>query len=137
MFDDLDYKIKKIDDAGKQLLETPDFRILFDAPPRPSQIEDYKKYLYVYDSTKGLSIFDYYGALKNQVALKGLRDVQGFSKGIIARDSTGLVYYEPSTIEMTHQPLSIALISAIKIKIAGNKLFSMPKPGVVEVYQLP
>lgn len=137
VFDDLDYKIKKIDESGKQLLETPDFRILFDIPPRPDKIEDYNRFLFAYDSLRGLSIFDYYGALKNQVALIGLHDVQGFSKGIIARDSTGLVYYEPSTIETTHRLLPAQIVSAIKVKIVGNKLFSMPVQGVVEVYQLP
>ena len=136
-FDDLDYKIKKIDEGGKQLLETPDFRILFDAPPRPDKIEDFNRFLFAYDSTKGLSIFDYYGALKNQVALKKLKDVHGFSKGIIARDSTSLVYYEPSTIETTHQLLPVAISSALKIRIVGNKLFSMPVYGMIEVYQLP
>ncbi|MEO7310039.1 MAG: hypothetical protein ABIX01_06555 [Chitinophagaceae bacterium] len=137
VFDDLDYKIKKIDESGKQLLETTDFRVLFDAPPRPDKIEDFNKYLFAYDSTKGLFIFDYYGTLQNQVAFKNLKDVQGFSKGIIARDSTGLVYYEPSTIETKHQLLPAAILTAIKIKIVGNKLFSMPYRGIVEVYQLP
>ena len=136
-FDDLDFKIKKIDEAGKQLLETPDFRVLFDAPPRPDKIEDFNKYLFAYDSTKGLSIFDYFGTLKNQVAFKNLYDVQGFNKGIIARDSTGLVYYEPSTIETTHQVLPARILTAIKVKIVGNKLFSMPAKGTIEVYQLP
>ncbi|MES2775408.1 MAG: hypothetical protein V4722_14635 [Bacteroidota bacterium] len=136
-FDDLDYKIKKMDEAGKLLLETADFRVLFDAPPRPESIADYNRFLFAYDSTKGLCIFDYYGALKNQVALKGLKDVQGFNKGIIARDSTGLVYYEPSTIETTHQLLPAQILTAIKIKIVGNKLYSMPVHGIIEVYQLP
>jgi len=137
VFDDLDYKIKKIDESGKLLLETPDFRVLFDAPPRPDKIEDFNRFLFAYDSTKGLCIFDYYGALKNQLPFKNLKDVQGFNKGIIARDSTGLMYYEPSTIETTHQLLPPQILAAIKIRIVGNKLFSMPAIGIIEVYQLP
>jgi len=137
VFDDLEYKIKKLDEAGKPILETTDFRMLFDNPPRPNRIEDFNKYLYIYDSTKGLFIFDYFGALKNQVALKGLKDVQGFSKGIIARDATGLVYYEPATIVTTHQNLPVRIASAIKIRIVGNKLYSMPTTGIIEVYTLP
>lgn len=137
VFDEMDYKIKKIDESGKKLLETPDFRILYEAPPKPDKIEDFNRYLFAYDSIKGLSIFDYYGALKNQVALKVLKDVQGFNKGIIARDNSGLVYYEPSTIETTHQLLPVHILSALKVKIVGNKLFSMPAHGIIEVYQLP
>ena len=137
VFDEMDYKIKKIDESGKKLLETPDFRILYDAPPRPDKIEDFNRFLFAYDSTKGLSIFDYYGALKNQVAIKGLKDVQGFNKGIIARDNTGLVYYEPATIETVHKNLPAKILLALKIKIVGTKLFSMPAPGIIEVYQLP
>lgn len=137
LFDDQDYKIKKIDDGGKLLSESNDFRILFDDPPRPEKIEDYNRFLYLYDSVKGLSIFDYYGTLKNQVAFKNLKDVQGFSKGVIARDDKGLIYYEPASITTTQKPLPVNAVNAVKIKISGSKLFSMPAPGILEVYQLP
>lgn len=136
LFDELSQKIKKIDDNGKVLMETADFRILFDAPPKPNKIEDFNKYLFLYDSTKGLTIFDYYGTLKNQVVLKGLKDVQGFMKGIIARDDTALVYYEPSTITTTTRKLPANILKAQKIHISGSSLFSMPENGKIEVYQL-
>src|ERR1700709_560924 len=86
LFDELDNKVKKIDDTGKELLESGDFRILFDAPPHPTKLEDYHKYLFAYDSSKGLLIMDYYGSFKNLVALKGLRNVHGIDKGIVATD---------------------------------------------------
>lgn len=137
LFDELDYTIKKMDESGKQLMESSDFRMLFEAPPKPERLEDFNTYLFAYDSSKGLCIFDYYGTLKNQVALRGLRDVQGFSKGIVARTASSLLYYQPSAIETTAQTLPDRIAKSIKVRISGQQLFALVAKGLIEVYRLP
>lgn len=136
LFDEMENKIKKIDDTGKELLESSDFRILFDAPPHPNKLEDYHKYLFAYDSSKGLLVMDYYGSYKNLVALKGLRNVQGIDKGIVAVDSTGLIYFEPNTIETKHQSLPNEILKSKKILINGELLYALFYDGTIGVYQI-
>jgi hypothetical protein len=136
VFDELEFKLKKIDENGKQLLETPDLRILLTNPQKPDHIEDYNKYLYLYDSAKGLSIFDYYGAFKNQIALTKLTDVHGYKNGIIARDTSGLVYYQTGAITTTPIYLPPHILKAKKVKIVGNKLFVLGQNELLEVYQI-
>lgn len=136
LFDELDNKIKKIDDNGKRLLESADFRVLFDAPPHPTKLEDYHKYLFAYDSSKGLLVMDYYGSYKNLVALKGLKNVHGIDKGIVATDSTGLVYFEPSNIEIKHQTLPPEILNSKHIMINGELLYALGYDGIIRIYKI-
>ena len=88
VFDEQDAKLKKIGEDGKLLTETVDFRLLFDSIPSPAQIFDQDRYVYLYDSSKGMYIFDYYGSLKNNLHYTGLKNVQVIGKTILGiRDS--------------------------------------------------
>lgn len=136
VFDELENKIKKIDDNGKLLLESPDFRVVFDAPPRPSKMEDYNKYVYAYDSSKGLLVMDYFGAYKNLLAFKGWQNVHGISKGIAATDSTGLIYYQPGSINTEHYDLPENILQSKKIRISGTKLYALQTDGRLHIYHL-
>ena len=137
VFDELDYKVKKLDDNGRILLESPDFRITFDDPPHPGKLEDYNKFLYAYDSSKGLLVMDYFGAYRNLVAYKGWQNVHGISRGIVATDATGLVYYVPGNPEVQHQRLPATILQAKKIRIFNNRLYALLAGGILRIWQLP
>ncbi len=57
LYDELDNKLKKIDEEGKLLLETPDFRQLFDVAPKPQKIFDQDGFIYLYDTARGFFVF--------------------------------------------------------------------------------
>jgi hypothetical protein len=136
VYDELESKIKKLDDNGTVLLESPDFRIVFDDPPRLDKLEDYNKYVYGYDSSKGLLVMDYFGAYRNLVAFKGWKNVHGISKGIVATDATGLVYYQPGNINTQHLSLPAAILQSKKIRINGSLLYALQNDGRLHIYQL-
>ena len=69
VYDELEGKLKKIDEDGKLLQETPDFRLLLGQAPTPVKIFDENKYVYLYDSLKGVYVFDYFGSLKNNIMI--------------------------------------------------------------------
>src|SRR5690606_8719643 len=52
LYDEVNNRLKKIDEDGKLLLETPDFRQLFDEAPSPQYIFDKDQFVYLYDSTR-------------------------------------------------------------------------------------
>ena len=136
LFDELENKIKKIDENGNLLLESPDFRVLFDAPPRPAFLEDYNRFLYAYDSIRGLLVMDYFGANKNLLAFKGWKNFHGMQSGIVATDSTGIIYYEPGTLNTEHYLLPALLLKAIKIRVSGSKLYALLQDKRLHIYQL-
>jgi hypothetical protein len=110
--------------------------VVFDAPPRPAKMEDYNKYVYAYDSSKGLLVMDYFGAYKNIVPFKGWQNVHGMSKGIVATDNSGIIYYEPGNFNTVHYNLPAYILKSKKIRISGTKLYSLPANGRLHIYQL-
>ena len=69
VYDELENKLKKVDDDGKILQETSDFRLLFGQTPLPQKIFDHDQYVYLYDSAQAVFVFDYYGTLKNKILI--------------------------------------------------------------------
>ncbi len=137
LFDELDSKIKKVDEAGKLLLESPDFRVLFNEPLQPYKLEDFNKYLYAYDPNIGLLVMDYFGAYRNMIPFTGWKNLHGISKGIVATDDAGLLYYQPGQLELKKLPLPEAFLDAIKIRVYNQFLYVLGKNGRFRIYKLP
>jgi hypothetical protein len=137
LFDELDNKIKKINEAGELLLESADFRILFDDPPHPFKMEDFNKQLYAYDSTRGLVVLDYFGAYKQVFSYKGWRSIQGFEKGLLAADEQSLIYLPPDGINTTSVKLPESLLPYKKIRVQLRLCYVLGIDGVLRIYKLP
>lgn len=138
LFDELESKLKKIDDYGKTLLETADFRLVFDAVPQPEVIYDRDGQLYLYDRNKGLLVFDYYGAQKNNYQLKGINNLQVIDKNTITgRDSSRIVLYKPLTLQLLNFRLSENLERFSRVRFDGNKVYALTNGGNVETYLTP
>lgn len=130
IFDELDAKIKKLDDNGNVLLESADFRVLFSEEFNPSSIIDNDGLLYLYDVKNGWLIFDYYGAFKQRVQLKGWKDVQVENKNLLGHDGTYLYISYPAALSIQQIKTNINLASALKIQKKGNKFFVLTKEGL-------
>src|SRR5207302_8233347 len=71
LFDEYENKLKKLDEQGTLLLETPDFRTLFPDAIRPQQVIDQNGMVYLYDPKVGVYLFDHYGAFKKKLPITG------------------------------------------------------------------
>ena len=100
VYDELENKLKKIDEDGKVLLETPDFRLLFGEAPSPQKIFDEDKYVYLYDSSKAVFVFDYFGTLKNNILIAGWQNFKVAGKYIFGSDNNKLYRYDISTFRL-------------------------------------
>lgn len=137
VYDELDSRVKKIDESGKMLLESPDFRVVFEVPPQPVKLEDFNKYLYAYDPQLGLLVMDYFGAYRNLVALLGLKNMHGMQQGIAATNNEGLIYYKPGTLDTKTLPLPPGIIQAKKIRVHQTQLFVLQNDGTLQIFKLP
>ena len=135
VFDELDNKIKKLDDKGNVLLESADFRVSFAEPFNPSTIIDNEGLLYLYDLKKGWLIFDYYGALKQKIQLPGWKNVQVENKNLLGNNDTYLFVSYPAALNIEKIKLNINITSTIKIQKRGNKFFVLTKEGL-SIYTL-
>ena len=137
LFDELDSKIKKVDDNGNVLLESTDFRQIFDSVPLPLVMYDRDGLLYLYDPKKGLLVFDYYGGMKNNYQLLHLSDLQVIDKNTItARNSKDILLYKPATIQLFHFKAFGQQDNFIKINFNGRKIYCLTKKGELEIYRV-
>ncbi len=134
-FDELDNKIKKIDDNGNILLESADFRILFSEQFDPEKIIDNNGLLYLYDIKNGWLVFDYYGAFKQRIQVKGWLDVQVTDKVVQGHDNTFLYFANPKALDIQQVKTSIDLSQVIKMQQVNNKFFVLTKDGL-SIYTL-
>jgi hypothetical protein len=135
LYDEVNSKLIKIDDQGKTLLETPDFRQLFGDAPSPQSIFDRDGYVYMYDSIKGVYVFDYYGALKNKIPIIGWKDFKVAGKYIYGITNDTLQRYQINTFRMDNQKLSSPVWPAFSLGFTPTRLYALKKDAV-EIYSL-
>jgi len=135
LFDEQDNKLKKIDDNGNVLLETVDFRLLFDAPPTPQQIVDRDGFVYLYDAEKGIYLFDYYGSFKSKMAVLNWNNFTVIEKNIYGFDSINLYKYAPPLPDIITYKLPQDLQNSQSIKINNHRIYSL-KDQQLQVYSL-
>lgn len=130
IFDEGDAKIKKIDDNGEVLLESSDFRNIFDTIPSPTQIIDRDGFVYLYDSTKGFYTFDYYGALKGRLPFLNWHNTEVVANTMYGFNDTSLFQYKQGSLNLKEFNLPLSFANAIQIKAGNNKVYVLQKDGL-------
>lgn len=135
VYDELENKLKKIDEDGKLLFETSDFRQLFDQPPVPMSIFDQDGLVYLYDTLRGVFVFDYYGALKNRMPLIGWKNFKVAGKYLFGVRSDSLYRYQPSLFNQHDIYLPPNFRNAFAINFTASRAYALRKEGL-EIYFL-
>ena len=135
LFDEQENKLKKIDDAGKVLMETIDFRLLFDSVPSPVQIEDRDGFVYLYDPKKGFYIFDYYGSFKNKLTFLNWKNIAVIGKSIYGFDDNYFYSYNLGSLTLKQHPLPATFKNYTTIKVGINKIYVL-KNNILEIYSV-
>ena len=135
VYDEGEAKLKKVGDDGTILDQTGDLRLQLDEAPSPTSMEDNNRLVYLYDSTKGLLIFDYFGSLKNKIAFLGWQDFQLVGKFMVGRKGTLLERYQLSTLLLEERRLPEILKDAVKVRIAIDRLYCL-RNGRLYIYSL-
>jgi hypothetical protein len=123
VFDSRENKLKKIDDAGNVLMETADFRQLFDSVPSPSQIIDRDGFVYLYDPQKGFYIFDYYGGYKNRLRFLNWKEADIINKNIYGWNDDYFYKYSVGGLNLQQIPLPADFKNYSSLKMANSRLY--------------
>jgi hypothetical protein len=135
LYDETDNKLKKIDDEGKTLLETADFRLLFDNAPHVKNIYDQDGFVYLYDPLQSVFVFDYYGALRNKILISGWDDFKVAGKYIFGINNDTLHRYEINSFRVDEEKLPGILNNASKVNFTSARLYAL-KSDLLEIYTL-
>jgi hypothetical protein len=135
VYDEMENKLKKIDEDGKLLQETPDFRLIFNQSPSPSKIFDENKYVYLYDSTKGINVFDYYGALKNNILITRWQNLKVTGKYIFGSKADTLYRYEISNFVYEDWKMPEQIFRSRAFNFSSARLYAL-KENSIEIYSI-
>jgi hypothetical protein len=135
LFDEQDFKLKKIDDDGKLLLETTDMRLLMDSVPQPSQIIDRDNFVYLYDELRGFYVFDYYGTYRNNLPFLHWEHAAVSGSKLYGFVNHRLLSYELKSLTLKEYILPSFFGDYTDIKTMNGKVYLLKKDGV-EIYSV-
>lgn len=98
-YDNVDFKLKKIDETGKVFRESQPLNVVLEKAPNPHFMVEKDNQLYMNDSTMGILVFDFFGSYGKTLPLKGLRKFQVLQGQIIYGEGNNLKSYNPATFE--------------------------------------
>jgi hypothetical protein len=133
VYDELENKLKKLDEDGKLILETPDFRQLFGQAPMPQRIYDEDQYVYLYDSAQAVFVFDYYGALKNKILITGWQNFKVAGKYIFGSKENTLYRYNIRTFQVDEWKMPEELYKSRAFNFTGSRLYAL-KNDSIDIY---
>ena len=133
LYDEVENKLKKIDEDGKLLWETPDFRQLFGDVLMPQKIFDQDQYVYLYDSARAVFVFDYYGALKNKIPISGWQNFKVAGKYIFGSKNNKLFRYNTRTLKVDEWKMPDELYQSQAFNFSATRLYALKKDSI-EIY---
>lgn len=113
-YDNIDFKLKKIDETGKIFRESQPLNVVLEQTPNPNFMTERDNMLYMNDPNLGILVFDMFGSYSKTISLKGLSKFQLLHGQIVYFDSAQLNAYNPATFELK----SFALPDTAEVSMA-------------------
>ncbi len=136
LYDQQENKLKKIDDAGKILMETVDLRRLLDPVPSPVQMKDHDGFVYLYDPEKGLYVFDYYGSFQNKLTFLNWKYFTVAGNNLYGFDSNFFYSYELKSLSLKKYTLPLRFKEYTDLKVGNTRLYLL-KNNNLQIFSLP
>lgn len=135
VFDELESKLKKLDEDGKLLQETPDFRLLLGKSISPVRIFDENMFVYLYDPVNGIYVFDYFGALKNNILIQHWQNLKVTGKYIYGSKEDTLYRYEISTFRYDEWKMPAEIAGSKAFNFTATRLYAL-KDDSIRIYSI-
>ena len=133
VFDEFDSKLKRIDEQGNLLSETPDLRIAINQSISPQRIINDNKTVYLADTANGIFVFDNYGTFRRKVALTKWQSLEVFQNQIISIQNGFISIYDPATFLERKQKLP-SFIPYLSAFTHANRFVLLGKDSV-QIYR--
>lgn len=127
VYDEFESKLKKIDESGKLEQETTDFRLLLGQALAPVKIFDENRYVYLYDTSRGVYVFDYFGALKNAILIQHWQNFKVAGKYIFGSRADTLYRYEISSFRVDEWKMPAAILGSNAFNFSAARLYALKK----------
>ncbi len=135
IYDEQNFKIKKLDDKGLLLLEFADLRTLFDIAPSAEKLIDEDNHLYLIDKEQGVFIFDYYGAFNRLIPINNLSDITIEKNYLVGFRDTIMEVVQLKNLTSKKYALPVLNEKIKSLKFINNKLYILTQTGL-NIYRL-
>jgi hypothetical protein len=141
VYDEMENKLKKIDENGKLVQETADFRLMLGQAISPAKIFDENKYVYLYDSLKGVYVFDYFGALKNGILIQHWQNLKVAGNYIFGSKADTLYRYDIRSFRVDEWKKPSEIIHADAFNFSSARLYALKREcegpeGCIFIYSI-
>ncbi len=133
VYDDLENKLKKVDENGKLETETVDLRQVLGQSISPLKIFDENRFVYVYDPQKAMYVFDYYGTMKNGILISGWSNLKVAGRYIYGSKGDSLYRYEIKTFLYDQWKLPSEISGIRSFNFTSDKLYALKKDELESV----
>ncbi|MBK7097100.1 MAG: hypothetical protein IPH58_00380 [Sphingobacteriales bacterium] len=130
IFDETDNNLKKIDENGNTILQTADFRQLFDLAPSPERIFDYNQYVYLYDSISGIFVFDYYGTFKTKIPITLWQNIGITNQYFYGTKHDGYYKYDFKSAQYSHITVPRSVTQSRRFFYGNKYLYVLNDSGL-------
>ncbi|MFN8289184.1 MAG: hypothetical protein U0U70_02885 [Chitinophagaceae bacterium] len=125
VYDEAEAKLKKLDESGKLLLETPDFRLLTGQAALPVKIFDENRYVYLYDPEKEIFVFDYFGAFKNGILISHWQNLKVAGKYIFGTKADSIYRYDINSTRYDEWPLPFPVQKSRSFNFTFSRVYAL------------
>ncbi|TCZ71016.1 hypothetical protein [Flaviaesturariibacter aridisoli] len=135
IFDAVEAKLRKLDESGRLLMETPDFRQLFSFDFVPEKIVDGDKAVYLFDPRAGVLVFDYYGTYQRRYPVESWALLGVLDRQLIGVQGGSLVLLNTGTLLQRQYQFPSSFGGFQRYLVGKSKLFALGKDSV-NVYRV-
>ena len=130
LYDEVFFKIKKINRSGEVLRESENLTTQFGLQIQPNFILERENILYVNDPIVGIVVFDIYGQYIKTIDLKNLTSFQIIDEKLIYQEEDELKSFHLQSLATQIIDLPQVISDEFKVEIRKSKLFVMKKNKV-------
>lgn len=134
IYDDAAFKLKKIDQNGKVLLESDDLSLLLNQAPRPIQVKARENWVYLNDPELGILVFDNFGQYHKLLPFKDVAYFQIIGSQLIYAQREAFYNFNLQSLLTTNILLPTQAQNSQLISFQKDHLYIL-KDSVIKVYQ--
>lgn len=115
LYDEMNAELIKVDEAGNKMTSTYSLVDIISDLPKPTQLFDQQRIVYLYDPEKGVYQFDYFGGYKGLLKIQNWKDIFVWNDIFYGRKENEIMKYHLQTHEEESMPISKEWQAAKKI----------------------
>jgi hypothetical protein len=126
VYDEDDYKLKKLDRNGNIIITSTDMIMQMGEVIHPAYMQEANQYLFMSDTSKGILVFDLYGVYFETLPFKNVKKFEVKGDRVFFKEGDHLHSYQMKTLEEKQIALP-ATNDFIDVRLESNRLYLLSK----------